>query len=436
MPSDIRELAWSGTSDEAMALFDAAVDATASFHGDPLSLCKAALERDPQLHAARLLQGHILAFSLNAPFRAAATRAIAPLDAPTAPLLEREAMHKQAIEAWLVGEPARASDILADIAERWPGDLMAIFFGHQADFFAARNAAMLPRLDRILSSWSADRPGHSWLLGMRAFALEEAGIYGEAEELALEAVERQPLDAWAIHARGHVLEMQGRAGEGIEWYRSTEAQWSKDCFFSVHNWWHRALYHLDREEHDEALALYDRGIAPDDRSISLNLCDAVALLWRLWLRDVDTGDRWRSLAGRFAVHSETPCHVFNDVHAGIAFAGSGQREMFDEHRRRLADLAVSSSGHGSMLRELGLPVVDAMDALVRGQEESAADLLASAMPHEALMTGSHAQRDILALTLIEAQLRCGRRQDARRLLEKRSEARPHSAWIARDLARC
>ncbi|MEZ5824280.1 MAG: tetratricopeptide repeat protein [Geminicoccaceae bacterium] len=436
MPRDVRDLAWSGESDDALGLFDAAVDATASFHGDPLGLCRKALEIDPGLHAARLLQGHVLALSLNAPFRAAAARAIAPLDDPAVALSERERLHKAAIEAWLAGEPMRASGILAGIVERWPRDLMALFFSHQADFFAANNDAMLPRLDRALEGWNDGLAGHSWLLGMRAFALEEAGRYAEAEDLAIGAVERQPLDAWAIHARGHVLEMQGRTEEGIAWYRSTEEQWSKDCFFAVHNWWHRALYHLDREEFDDALALYDRGIAPDERSISLNLCDAAALLWRLWLRGVDTGGRWPVVAERFEAHSEAPCHIFNDVHAGLSFAACGQWERFDAHRARLAGTAGMASGHAAMLRDLGLPAIDAAGALARGRAVDAADLLEAAMPHEALMTGSHAQRDILPLTLIEAELRAGRGLSARRRLERRAGARPASAWIARDLARC
>jgi hypothetical protein len=37
-----------------------------------------------------------------------------------------------------------------------------------------------------------------------------------------------------------------------------ESQWARvDNFFKVHNWWHRALCHLDLLQFGEALALYD-----------------------------------------------------------------------------------------------------------------------------------------------------------------------------------
>jgi hypothetical protein len=42
------------------------------------------------------------------------------------------------------------------------------------------------------------------------------------------------------------MEMQGRAQDGIGWMIAREPYWSgDDNFFKVHNWWHRALYHLD-----------------------------------------------------------------------------------------------------------------------------------------------------------------------------------------------
>ena len=54
------------------------------------------------------------------------------------------------------------------------------------------------------------------------------------------------------------MEMQGRAEDGIGWMIAREPHWSgDDNFFKVHNWWHRALYHLDLGQADEVLALYD-----------------------------------------------------------------------------------------------------------------------------------------------------------------------------------
>ena len=76
----------------------------------------------------------------------------------------------------------------------------------------------------------------------------------------------QPLDAWAHHAVAHVMEMQGRPEDGIGWMITREAHWgAQDNFFKVHNWWHRALFHLDVGQMDEALAL------PTEESVRLAL---------------------------------------------------------------------------------------------------------------------------------------------------------------------
>ena len=54
------------------------------------------------------------------------------------------------------------------------------------------------------------------------------------------------------------MEMQGRAQDGIGWMMAREPYWAgDDNFFKVHNWWHRALCHLDLGQVDEVLRLYD-----------------------------------------------------------------------------------------------------------------------------------------------------------------------------------
>jgi hypothetical protein len=52
------------------------------------------------------------------------------------------------------------------------------------------------------------------------------------------------------------------------------------------------------------------------------------------------------------------------------------------------------------------------------------------------MTGSHAQRDVLELTLVEAAVRDGQLGLARGVLEARLRRKPASPQIRRGLARC
>jgi hypothetical protein len=55
--------------------------------------------------------------------------------------------------------------------------------------------------------------------------------------------------------------------------------------------------------------------------------------------------------------------------------------------------------------------------------------------HLALFGGSHAQRDVMLRTHIDALMKSGRNSDARRLLDQRLEDRPTSVWATSRLSR-
>src|SRR3989454_12704471 len=48
-------------------------------------------------------------------------------------------------------------------------------------------------------------PGSSFMLGLHAFALEQAGRCDEAARIAQAAIEKNPRDARAIHALAHAI---------------------------------------------------------------------------------------------------------------------------------------------------------------------------------------------------------------------------------------
>ena len=100
---------------------------------------------------------------------------------------------------------------------RHPHDLVALQVGHLMDFYRGNARDLRDRIARALPHWSPDVPGYHVVLGMHAFGLEEAGDYARAEETGRRALDLEPLDAWAHHAVAHVMEMQGRAQDGIGW---------------------------------------------------------------------------------------------------------------------------------------------------------------------------------------------------------------------------
>ena len=79
---------------------------------------------------------------------------------------------------------------------------------------------------------------------MYAFGLEESGNYELAEAHGLAAVDVNPDDVWATHAVVHVYEMRGEVDTGIGFLRRHEPHWTVDNLFTVHNWWHLALFLL------------------------------------------------------------------------------------------------------------------------------------------------------------------------------------------------
>jgi tetratricopeptide (TPR) repeat protein len=430
---DLRGLSLSGASLEALDCYETALDAVLSFHGDPIGTADAALALDPTLVAAELLKAHTFAFSLHPGLQGRARASLAAAEGLA--MNSRERGHVAATSAWLAGDLATARRHFDAILADWPRDLLALMFAHQADFFAAAEAALLERPTVALRVWPEGLPGRGYLLAMRAFGLEEAGRFAEAEALAAAALEANRRDAWAIHAMAHVLEMQGRDDDGIAWYRERRADWAEDCFFAVHNWWHWALYHVDRDEPAAALALYDQGLAPQPHSITLNLCDAGSLLWRLQLAGDDVGDRFAVLADAVDAPARQPIHVFTDVHAMLIFVGAGRLERAAAHLAALETIA-GAGDHGRMLREFGLPVCRALLAFAKGSWREALHGLKAAMPNERQLSGSRAQRDVLTMTLIEAALRAGDSSTAQRLLRARRAIKPHSHRVARDLARC
>ncbi len=86
-----------------------------------------------------------------------------------------------------------------------------------------------------------------------------------------------------------------------------------------------------------------------------------------------------------------------------------------------------------MSREVGLPVARALAAFGRGRHADALDLLLPVRAGLHRFGGSHAQRDVVQLTLVEAALRAGNAAQARALAAERVDLKrtsPHNWRLA------
>jgi hypothetical protein len=275
---------------------------------------------------------------------------------------------------------------------------------------------------------SSSATGYHALLGMYAFGLEETGDYAKAEAFGRRGVELDARDGWSQHAVAHVMEMQSRQRDGIAWMSANPAAWSNESFFAVHNWWHLALYHLDLGEIDEVLRLYDGPIHGNQSTVILEMVDASAMLWRLMLRGIDVGNRWQALADNWAPVAAAGNYAFNDMHAMMAFVGAGRSAAQDGVLQAQAAALEAGDDNATFTSEVGRAATLAMKAFGDGNYAETIRLLRPIRHYAHRFGGSHAQRDVLDLTLIEAALRGGEVQLAKALIAERIAAKPTSTW--------
>ncbi len=421
----------SGATAEAVDLFDQAIQAFNIYRGDPVDLLDQAARAAPSFAMAYIAKAHMYVSSSEP---AAIRKARTFIEtAQTLDLNARERSHIAALERLFEGEWTQAALALDQLNIDYPHDLLALQSGHLIDFFRANARNLRDRMVRVLPRWSVEIPGYSIVLGMYAFGLEECGDYSRADETGRRAVSMQPLDCWAHHAVTHVMEMQGRPEDGIGWMITREPYWSgDDNMFKVHNWWHRALFHLELGQKDEALALYDGPVREDRSALALDMVDASALLWRLHLSGLDVGERWQELAVAWEPHADGRNYPFNDWHAVMAFLGAGRDQDVERIIAALRESAASNTEVNRWARDTGLPLVEGFAAFWHGDYATAIDHLFKSRGIVNAFGGSHAQRDVIDWTLTEAAKRGGFKNLTLALASERRSHKPNSQ-ITRNL---
>ncbi len=390
----------------------------------------------------RLLSAYLGLMSTEEGTVSAAAGALGPYaaaDADESALRPRERAHLAAARQWIGGDMAGAGALLNDISIEHPADLLALSVGHQIDFFSGDAVGLRDRIGRALGAWSGEDSRTGFLYGMYAFGLEECNQYGQAADAGGRAVELNPDDVWGIHAVVHTYEVRGAIPDGVRFMREHRADWADGNFLSVHNAWHYALYLLQAGDVTGALGVYDTFLHHGHcEDVALELLDATALLWRLHLEGIAVGGRWQPLAEAWARILAPGFYPFNDMHAIMAFVGTGElgraREVVAALERVAAGGGPKTTGR-VMTSAVGLPICRSLLHFGEGRYDL---VLAGLMPirtrvHE--FGGSHAQRDAVERTLLEAAIRAGRTDLATALVSERLANRECStyAWSKRAL---
>ena len=424
MLHDSHGLPISTSSADAAAAFQRCVESYLKARVDLREHLAAMLKADAEFGFAQCLKGYfvmLLDKQAAVPVAGEAAKAARRLsDKATA----RERMHIDALDAWVAGDLDRALAVWEEILLAHPTDVLSFRFAHYKYFWTGRPRDMLASVERIAPKWGRELSGYGPMQGCRCFAHEECGDYATAEKAGREAIEIDPADLWAAHGVAHVMEMQGRARDGIAWLSGLERHWEPGNQLRHHLWWHRALYHFEQREFDEVLSLYDqqfRNIAspltkaqPD---YIIDIQNAASMLFRLERQGVDIGNRWIEIADKAEQRIGDCLSAFTLPHWMMALAATGRGDAARRLLDGMREFGAGPASTAAVVREIALPVSQAILARRNRDYVAALDLMRPVLPDTQRLGGSHAQHDVLKQLFLDCAMHAERADDVRLVLD-------------------
>lgn len=404
---------------------EGAVRAFTLNYGDAAAHLALARDVEPGCTMADLLQAWLLTLSNDGIQVAKAKDLLATIRGDR--LSAREANHLAALRLASSGQWPSAVAVLDRHLLEDPHDLAGHQCAMRLDGYQGRFPREAARAARALAFWSKDEPGYGIMLSFYGFGLEEFGDFAQAEDISREAAELEPHGYWPHHAVSHVLEMTGRPNEGLGWMDQREPYWSDVKNNNrVHIWWHKALFHVELGQYEEALAIYDERILPIMRPVGTQLCNPTALLWRLETLGCEAGERWREQLPLWLQQLSGMSSPFNEIHAAMAALRAGDRQAYDNVLAGMKRSAAAGNELAPAYRDVAIPIAEAMANFVDGDYAGAFEGLLPVEANLWRMGGSIAQRDLVEWTLSEAAIRAGKRNAALALASERLALRPNS----------
>ena len=344
----------------------------------------------------------------------------------------RERRFIEAVRCWVEGDIPRAIALHEEQAREHPRDLASLKLGHYHLFNLGDSPGML-RIALPALPGAGDVP---YLHGMIAFAWEQCHLLEQAEAAARKAIAMCRKEPWAHHALAHVMLTQGRIEEGHEFLEDVGATWTGlNSFMVTHNWWHQALFALELDRLDEALALYDQRVWGVAKDYSQDQINAVSLLARIELAGGDVGDRWQDVGKYLAARPDDQVLPFLDMQYLYGLGRAGRAEA-DVLLRNIENHAEQAPAHAAAAwRLVCLPASRGLLAHARGDHRQAMEQLGQALPRMLEIGGSHAQRDLFAQVHLDALVRCGHLGAAQHQLQQQLRMQPESARLRRQAAK-
>lgn len=425
--ADCRGVPISYANNVAIDALEKAHECALTFRGDAIARTDAILEEHPNFVMAHLFKAAWLTQAMETRIYKDMVEAVARAEVLIDSGNDRERGHLEALQAWIQGDFFGAVQKWEAVLTVYPKDLLALQLVHLADVLLGDVVGQRDVVARVFNLWDESIPGYEFVLGFYSFGLEENRDYHLAEEMGRRSLAIRPDNPYSVHAVSHVMEMQGRQAGGIRFMADYVDRWGTSNFAN-HLWWHTSLFHLDISDEDEVLNIYDRHLCDNDpQGNKYEELDAAALLWRLKLLDIDTGNRWSSLADKWEPSAQDTLYAFNDVHAMMTFVSDNrlgaQQKLLSANERYLVS---ASDANVAMSREIGMPFCLAMQHFHNGAYGACVDQLLPVRYRSHRLGGSFAQRDIIGWTLLEAALRARRFDLALGLANERCALKPTS----------
>jgi tetratricopeptide (TPR) repeat protein len=334
-------------------------------------------------------------------------------------------------DAWIGGNTDRCLKIHEDMADEWPRDLLAGKLGQLHAFNCGDAEALLRIGERLFAA----NPDSRYVNAMYAFGLAECNRIDEAEKIARAALEVDRRDPWAHHAVAHCLEARGRMLEGVAFLEAMSDTWENcNSFMYTHNWWHLALFLIDLDRNDEALALFDKRVWGVWKEFCEDQINAVSLLARLELRGVDVGTRWADVAHYLKPRLHEHFVPFLDLQYLYGLGRAGEHSAVTEMLASLEDKAESAKlFEREAWADCAVPAAHGLAAYAKGDHAEAARLLGQAMPHLSKIGGSIAQRALFGAIHLDALMRSDWNDAALKILQADDRERPTVPWTKRSL---
>lgn len=329
---------------------------------------------------------------------------------------EHEALHAQVVNHWAKSELRQASRVLERIATLYPEDISALKVNQDTYFMLGTALPMRNSLASCLSRIKDKKnPLKGYVHGMFAFALEESNMYQQAESEALKALALIPRDTWAIHNYAHCLEMQAKTTEGLKWMLEKQCDWLPCQSLACHQYWHTALFNINNNNFDDAIALLDKEVLTRcaSSSSSLDLHDAASMVYRMELVDLfgklssdcasakqNSDDRWSKVYDICKPHKRDHLLGFNDVHFMMSYLGMEDLQTSRELIESIDEVPSLNEG-----QTVVKPLLEAMYKFKLGAYDKCVDLMEPIRFEILKIGGSHAQRDVFEQLLLVAALK-------------------------------